>query len=53
MQILSTVVLLLWALVAFHTAQGAWRGNLFYAPCLQNLTIKNEDDGSEGDQHRA
>ncbi|CEJ57504.1 Putative C4-dicarboxylate transporter/malic acid transport protein [Penicillium brasilianum] len=51
--ILSTAVLLLWALVASRTAVGAWRGNLFFAPCLQNLTLKEEDGETDGAQHRA
>lgn len=39
---LSGFVLLLWMLVASRTAHGAWRGTLFYAPCLQNLALKEE-----------
>jgi hypothetical protein len=52
MQVLSTAVLLLWALVASQTAMGAWRGNLFFAPCLQNLTLKGENN-PDGDRLRA
>ncbi|KAJ5894931.1 hypothetical protein N7495_006622 [Penicillium taxi] len=39
--VLSTAVLLLWVLVGTNTLLGAWRGNLFYAPCLKNLTFKD------------
>ncbi|KAJ5924244.1 hypothetical protein N7466_008431 [Penicillium verhagenii] len=49
--ILSTAVLLLWVLVASRTALGAWRGTLFYAPCLQNLGLK--EDETEGERLRA
>ncbi|KAJ5119213.1 hypothetical protein N7526_010850 [Penicillium atrosanguineum] len=47
--LLSTVVLFLWALVVSRTAMGAWRGNLFFAPCLQNLTLK--EDETNPDKH--
>lgn len=50
-QILSGAVLLLWVLVASRTALGAWRGTLFYAPCLQNLALK--DSETEGERLRA
>ncbi|KAJ5083221.1 hypothetical protein N7456_012648 [Penicillium angulare] len=50
--ILSGAVLLLWALVVSHTVLGAWRGSLFYAPCLQNLSLK-EDETSEANRLRA
>ncbi|KAJ6014219.1 hypothetical protein N7540_008810 [Penicillium herquei] len=49
--VLSGVVFLLWALVASRTALGAWRGDLFYAPCLQNLSLK--DSETEGERLRA
>ncbi|KAJ5286574.1 hypothetical protein N7524_001880 [Penicillium chrysogenum] len=48
---LSGAVMLLWMLVASRTAHGAWRGSLFHAPCLQNLTSKEE--GAERDEDRA
>lgn len=35
--IFAVSVVLLWIVVAAGTARGAWRGNLFYAPCLNNL----------------
>lgn len=35
--IFGTAVILLWVLVAMGTARGAWRGELFNAPCLKNL----------------
>lgn len=50
---LSGFVLLLWLVVASRTAHGAWRGTLFYAPCLQNLVLKEEGDERDRDQHRA
>ncbi|KUM58937.1 hypothetical protein ACN42_g8201 [Penicillium freii] len=50
---LSGFVLLLWMLVASRTAHGAWRGTLFYAPCLQNLALKEEGAERDGDRHRA
>ncbi|KIV96043.1 hypothetical protein PV10_03625 [Exophiala mesophila] len=39
--IFAVAVILLWCVVAFGTAKGAWSGKLFYAPCLKNL--KKED----------
>ncbi|OQE15300.1 hypothetical protein PENSTE_c029G05808 [Penicillium steckii] len=51
--ILSASVLLLWALVGAHTAIGAWRGDLFYAPCLQKLIFREEDQGEDEAEHRA
>lgn len=33
-----------WMVVAARTARGAWHGNLFYAPCLQNLKEKVDDE---------
>ncbi|KAJ5849499.1 hypothetical protein N7455_009355 [Penicillium solitum] len=50
---LSGFVLLLWMLVASRTAHGAWRGTLFYAPCLQNLALKEEGTERDADRHRA
>lgn len=50
---LSGFVLLLWMLVASRTAHGACRGTLFYAPCLQNLALKEEGAERDGDRHRA
>ncbi|KAJ5815793.1 hypothetical protein N7447_008026 [Penicillium robsamsonii] len=49
----SGAVLLLWMLVASRTANGAWHGTLFYAPCLQNLASKGEGAERDQDQHRA
>jgi tellurite resistance protein TehA-like permease len=43
--IFGIVVILLWMVVAAGTARGAWRGHLFYAPCLKNLK-KNEHASS-------
>ena len=50
---LEWLCLLLWMLVASRTAHGAWRGTLFYAPCLQNLALKEEGAERGGDWHRA
>lgn len=52
-QILSAAVLLLWALVAYRTAIEAWRGDLFYAPCLRSLTLKEDEPDGTNDHHRA
>jgi tellurite resistance protein TehA-like permease len=35
--IFGTAVILLWILTAARTAEGAWNGRLFSAPCLANL----------------
>ncbi|BDD64377.1 hypothetical protein MAP00_009202 [Monascus purpureus] len=51
--IFSSAVMILWVVVAARTALGAWRGNLFYAPCLRNLKEKDEDGGREGVVYRA
>ncbi|KAJ5732264.1 hypothetical protein N7493_003745 [Penicillium malachiteum] len=51
--VLSGVVILLWALVASRTALGAWRGDLFYAPCLQNLSPSLKDSETEEERLRA
>lgn len=40
--ILAVAVVLLWIVVAAGTAKGAWKGHLFYAPCLKNL--KRDED---------
>jgi len=53
LKILSGAVLLLWILVSSRTAHGAWRGTLFNAPCLQNLTFKEEGAERDADRHRA
>lgn len=42
-QILSGAVCLLYLVVAARTLRGAWKGSLFFAPCLQNLKIKDDD----------
>ncbi|KAF2162379.1 hypothetical protein M409DRAFT_69255 [Zasmidium cellare ATCC 36951] len=39
--IFATAVVLLWVFIFACTAQGAWSGKLFHAPCLANL--KRED----------
>ncbi|EDU40902.1 TehA Tellurite resistance protein [Pyrenophora tritici-repentis] len=36
----ATSVVFLWCVVAVGTARGAWKGHLFYAPCLKNLPKK-------------
>ena len=41
----SGAVVLLWVVVAIETAKGAWTGNLFNAPCLQNLKKEDLDKG--------
>lgn len=53
LKVLSAAVLLLWALVASRTAVGAWRGNLFFAPCLQNLILKENGEETNAAQHQA
>ena len=42
MQIFSSAVMILWVVVAARTTSGAWRGTLFYAPCLRNLKEKGK-----------
>ena len=44
--IYAVAVVLLWIVVAAGTARGAWRGHLFYAPCLKNL--KKEEAIGDG-----
>lgn len=46
--IFGVAVVLLWILIASRTAQGAWRGHLFNAPCLAKLK-KQEPGGSRAD----
>ncbi|GES61286.1 C4-dicarboxylate transporter/malic acid transport protein [Aspergillus terreus] len=45
--IFGAAVILLYLVVAGRTIEGAWRGTLFYAPCLQNLKEKQEDTPEE------
>ena len=48
--IFGTAVIVLWVFVAAGTARGAWKGELFYAPCLKNLPppqIPLEDNDEE------
>lgn len=35
--IFSVMVIVLWIVVFSGTVRGAWKGHLFYAPCLKNL----------------
>lgn len=35
--VFGVMVILLWIVVMAGTARGAWKGHLFYAPCLKNL----------------
>ena len=46
-EIFSVAVILLWFVVAARTAQGAWDGQLFNAPCLANL--KQEEPSNKRD----
>ena len=52
--IFGVAVVLLWILIASRTAQGAWRGHLFNAPCLAQLKkrqhAESEPDGAEKEQ---
>ncbi|TKA32941.1 hypothetical protein B0A50_01167 [Salinomyces thailandicus] len=41
--IFGTAVIALWIVIAAGTAQGAWTGVLFNAPCLANLKEKQEE----------
>lgn len=43
--IFGVCVVLLWIVVFLGTVRGAWRGHLFYAPCLKNLP-KNAKHGA-------
>jgi tellurite resistance protein TehA-like permease len=47
--IFGVAVILLWIVIAVRTAQGAWKGHLFVAPCLANLKKEEpiEDDEEE------
>ena len=45
--IFAVSVVLLWIVVAAGTARGAWRGNLFYAPCLNNLKKQQQKPPEE------
>lgn len=38
----SIAILLLWAVIAAKTVRLAWRGDMFYAPCLKNLSPETE-----------
>ena len=40
--ILGTAVIVLWVVIALRTAQGAWQGHLFNAPCLANLKKEHQ-----------
>lgn len=40
--IFAVAVICLWVVVAAGTARGAWRGHLFYAPCLRNLRPEDQ-----------
>lgn len=46
--IFGVAVILLWILIASRTAQGAWKGHLFNAPCLAKLK-KEEPQGDPVD----
>lgn len=46
--IFGVAVVLLWILIAWRTAQGAWKGHLFNAPCLAKLK-KEEPEGQPAD----
>lgn len=45
--VFGTAVILLWVLIAFRTAQGAWRGHLLIAPCMANLKREQQDRDRE------
>ena len=51
--IFGVMVVLLWCVVAAGTARGAYRGHLFYAPCLKNLTKKDESEDVKEDREKA
>lgn len=38
----AVAVVLLWIVVAAGTARGAWKGDLFNAPCLKNLKASEQ-----------
>lgn len=44
--IFGVSVILLWILIASRTAQGAWKGHLFNAPCLAKLKKQDPPDSS-------
>ena len=41
--------MILWLVVALQTARGAYKGNLFHAPCLVNLKEKDEGPSANGE----
>lgn len=45
--IFGTAVILLWVAIAAKTAEGAWKGHLFNAPCLQNLKREHQVPSQE------
>lgn len=52
--ILGVAVILLWILISARTAQGAWRGHLFSAPCLAKLKKPPQgiDQGDHAEQEQ-
>lgn len=49
MQIFSVAVVILWIVVAVRTVQHALTGEIFYAPCLENIKkrgVPEKDDDS-------
>lgn len=51
--VFAIAVLLLWCVVAVGTARGAYNGELFNAPCLKNLPVRDDDrvkDGGEREE---
>jgi len=55
-RVLGTVfaisVVLLWCVVAVGTARGAWKGHLFYAPCLKNLPKRDNMGKTEAENEK-
>lgn len=50
--IFGTAVILLWIVIAARTAQGAWNGHLFSAPCLANLRPEHRVPPSAFDEEK-
>ena len=48
----AVAVILLWCVVAVGTAQGAWSGRLFNAPCLKNLPKKDSLGNDEAEKEK-
>ena len=51
--VFGVAVTLLWCVVAAGTARGAYKGHLFYAPCLKNLKKEEQEPQKAHDTEKA